>query len=104
MAITQRDRRIAFIAAAGLVCAGSTAALAATTQTFTVQATVSETCTIAAGSGGRVLSFGAYDPAASTSTASANVLSVTCTNGGTTAQVTLNGGLNPSGGTSAERQ
>lgn len=104
MAMTQRDLRIAFIAAAAAVCAGSTAALAATTQTFTVQATVSETCTIAAGSGGSVLSFGAYDPTAGSSTASANVLSVTCTNGGTTAQVTLNGGLNPGGGTSAERE
>ena len=104
MATTQRDGRIAFIAATALLCAGSTAALAATTQTFTVQATVSETCTIAAGSGGSVLNFGTYDPTVSASTASANVLSVTCTNGGTTAQVTLNSGLNPGGGASPERQ
>jgi spore coat protein U-like protein len=100
--MTQLDRRIASRAAVAVVCALSTEALAGTTQQFTVQATVSETCTIAAGGGGSVLSFGAYDPTAGSSTASANVLSVTCTTGGTTAQVTLNGGLN--GGTSAERQ
>ncbi|HEY6926809.1 MAG TPA: spore coat U domain-containing protein [Steroidobacteraceae bacterium] len=105
MATTQRDRRLASITAAALVCAISTAAaLAATTQQFTVQATVSETCTIAAGSGGSVLSFGTYDPNASASTASANVLSVTCTNGGTTAQVLLNSGLNASTGATPERQ
>lgn len=39
----------------------------------------------------------------SASTASANVLSVTCTNGGTTAQVLLNSGLNPGTGASPER-
>lgn len=104
MATTKLDRRIASIAAAALVCAGSTAALAGTTQQFTVQATVSETCTIAAGSGGSVLSFGTYDPTVTASTASANVLSVTCTNGGTTAQVMLNGGLNAGTGASPERQ
>ena len=104
MAMTQRDRRIAFIAAAAFVCAGSTAALAATTQTFTVQATVSETCAITAGTGGSLLNFGAYDPTASASTTSANVLSVTCTNGGTTAQVALNNGLNATTGATPERQ
>lgn len=104
MAMTQRDGRIACIAATALFCAGSTGALGGTTQQFTVQATVAETCTIAAGSGGSVLNFGTYDPTAGASTASANVLSVTCTNGGTTAQVTLNGGLNPGGGANPERQ
>src|SRR5581483_8539771 len=102
--MTKLNRRIAIIAAAASVCAGSTGALALTaTQNFTVTVKVDQTCTITTGRGGSTLDFGTYNPT-NTSTASANVLSVTCTNGGTTAQVTLNGGGNPTTGATPERQ
>lgn len=62
---------------------------------MSVSATVSDSCTISAGD----LSFGAYDTVAGSAVAGSAVLSVACTTGAA-ANVTLDQGANPGGGSS----
>lgn len=82
-----------------LTSLGTSAFAGSRTASFTVVATVVKSCSITTPNTG--LSFGDYDPTASSATNASTTITITCTQG-TVPTIGLNGGNNPGAGSARQ--
>lgn len=88
-------RTVSSMFAAIAFFAGSAALAATSTADMSISASVTNNCSLTAGS----LAFGAYDPTSATPNDNSGTFSLTCTSGAS-ANITLGQGLNPDTGSS----